>query len=231
MINFVLVTGVFFLIFILAGNHTVLSEHDWDVKPYDMRVLGKFFNKSCKPPDNPNHQLNIALVNPTFTSAAYNHAFYDFYKKYNSEIYGGENITTNLDLLTGKIPRMTTSTNLTRFVQVLPGNIEQLLPEAKICILSDADLHKGSIFYTKDTLPSQPTNLYDIIMIFHEEYVTNEIYNNLKKFVYNGGTLMALSGNPFYAQVKYNDRNQTVILIDGHGASFDGKTATKGTGK
>ncbi|MGB8034487.1 MAG: DUF4350 domain-containing protein, partial [Nitrososphaeraceae archaeon] len=39
------------------------------------------------------------------------------------------------------------------------------------------------------------SNRYDIMIIGHQEYVTQREYNNLKQFVANGGTLIVLDGN------------------------------------
>ena len=54
--------------------------------------------------------IRIALINPTFTTAAYNHAFYLFYKKY-GETLPKVNVTSDLKLLSSKVLR--TNTNLT----------------------------------------------------------------------------------------------------------------------
>ena len=41
------------------------------------------------------------------------------------------------------------------------------------------------------------TNVYDVIMLEHQEYVTQQEYDNLKRFVANGGILILLDGNVF----------------------------------
>ena len=74
-------------------------------------------------------------------------------------------------------------------------------------------------------------NAYDIIILGHQEYVTQQEYNNLKKFVANGGTMIILDGNVFYAEVKYDRNNQTVTLVKGHSWAFNGKSAWRSIGE
>jgi hypothetical protein len=111
-------------------------------------------------PENNSHTdefgkgLRIALINPTFTSAAYNNSFYVFYEK------------------NSNTPRE-----------------------------------------------------YDVIILGHQEYVTQKEYDNLMQFVRSGGTIIILDGNVFYAEVKYDRNTQTITLVKGHGWAFDGKSA------
>ena len=65
------------------------------------------------------------------------------------------------------------------------------------------------------------------IVIGHQEYVTQQEYDNLKHFVSSGGTMIILDGNIFYAEVKYNRNTHTVTLVKGHGWAFNGKSAWK----
>ncbi|MGN6708394.1 MAG: N,N-dimethylformamidase beta subunit family domain-containing protein, partial [Candidatus Nitrosocosmicus sp.] len=68
-------------------------------------------------------------------------------------------------------------------------------------------------------------NLYNILVLGHQEYVTQKEYDDLKRFVFNGGSMILLDGNIFYAEVKYNDNNNTISLVKGHGWACNGKTA------
>jgi len=68
---------------------------------------------------------------------------------------------------------------------------------------------------------------YDSILLGHNEYVSQSEYSNLRQFVANGGILILLDGNVFYAEVKYDKKNQTITLVKGHGWEFDGTTASK----
>jgi hypothetical protein len=177
-----------------------------------------------------NMKLNIGFVKPTFTVAAYNHAFYDFYLKYGPIIHKGENLTTDLNLLTSKIPdyEHTFIKGLYSFINsslvrgstiTLVDHVKQLLPRSNISIISDPAIDNGSIFN------GDGTNKYDILLFGHEEYVTQQEYDNLKRFVANGGTMILIDGNIFYAQVRYDRNNQTVTLVKGHGWAFNGKSA------
>ena len=71
------------------------------------------------------------------------------------------------------------------------------------------------------------TNAYDILLLFHNEYVTQDEYNNLKQFVSKGGTIVFIDSNIFYAQVRYDKDNRTVTLVKGHNWQFDGKSCIK----
>ena len=61
-------------------------------------------------------------------------------------------------------------------------HLKWLLPEANIDFLTDQDVHNGSLIFGKNG-----TNLYDVILLSHQEYVTQQEYGNLKRFVANGG--------------------------------------------
>lgn len=59
-------------------------------------------------PENNSHTnefgkgTRIALINPTFTSAAYNNSFYVFYEKHSNTLHG-VNVTSDLDLLSSTV--------------------------------------------------------------------------------------------------------------------------------
>ena len=186
-------------------------------------------------PDNNSHTgefgagIRIALINPTFTTAAYNHAFYVFYKKY-GETPPKVNITSDLNLLSSKV--INTDTNLrsasarSAFAMLnLLSNLKWLTQDSNITVLTDADVDEGSIF--KNIGRYSRTNAFDVIILGHQEYVTQQEYDNLKRFVSNGGTMIILDGNVFFAQVKYDKNTQTVTLMKGHGWTFNGKSAWK----
>jgi hypothetical protein len=89
-------------------------------------------------------------------------------------------------------------------------------------VLTDADADNvDSLFFNNGT------NKYDIIILGHQEYVTQQEYDNLKHFVSNGGTLVLLDGNVFVAEVKYDRDSHTITLVKGHGWAFNGKSAWK----
>ena len=47
------------------------------------------------------------------------------------------------------------------------------------------------------------SNAFDLIILGHQEYVTQKEYDTLKRFA-NGGAMLILDGNVFYTEVKYD---------------------------
>jgi hypothetical protein len=171
-------------------------------------------------------KLKIGIVENSFTGAAYrDQGFYDFYKKHRDEIKKGKDVTSDLNLLTPKIPNYSPQYDVS-ILEDFPTHLRQLFPNANVSILSDINVHEGEIFNVKDKNTSN--NAYDILILGHQEYVTQQEYSNLKTFVANGGTLIILTGNVFFTEVKYNKENNSITLVNGHGFQFDGKTARKG---
>jgi hypothetical protein len=176
----------------------------------------------------------IALIVPVFTGAAYNYAFYIFYKHFAS-VRAGENVTQHLSLLSSlvtkpkvpKIPNYAAISASAYAMRYLDRHLSLLTPKNKISVLTDIDVDSGSIFMNNN----HSTNRYDILILGHQEYVTQQEYSNLKKFVANGGTMILLDGNVFYAQVGYDRSTQTITLIKGHGWAFNGKSAWKSVGE
>jgi hypothetical protein len=165
-------------------------------------------------------KINIAFIKPSFTAAAYDNSFYDFYTLY-KDTPDKKNVTTNLKLLTSKVTSQTTDSSSSAFAMFyLSKNIKSLIPKSNIAFLTDADVDAGNIF-TKNK------DKYDILIIGHQEYVTQKEYDNLKQFVTSGGTMIILDGNIFYAEVKYDRTTHTVTLVKGHAWTFNGRSAWK----
>jgi aspartate carbamoyltransferase regulatory subunit len=171
---------------------------------------------------------NIALVAPTFTAAAYEHnSFYTFYNLY-ARTSMTTNVTSNLNLLSHKI----TNNDMLRASLVmlkLVDNLKLINPNSHITILTDADVDNGSLFNNSNR--SNNKNIYDVAILGHQEYVTQQEYDNLKKFVTNGGTMVLLDGNVFYAEVKYDPHTKTESLVKGHWWAFNGKSAWRSIGE
>jgi len=119
-------------------------------------------------------------------------------------------------------------------------NLKSITQGSNISILTDTDVDNGSIIFNSSNSNNfgrnknnnyNYNNAYDIIILGHQEYVTQQEYNNLKKFVANGGTMIILDGNVFYAEVKYDRNNRTVTLVKGHSWAFNGKSAWKSIGE
>jgi len=196
----------------------------------------------------------IAFVRPTFTEAAYQeHGFYRFYFKYGFPPFG-KNITTDLDMLTVKLPKsvpelvnrngLRNMTNITALVPIngselrdvsyddfphpqkfwLPfiDNVKKVAPNATVTVMRDEDVNDGHIFY-----PDNKTNAYAILVLFHDEYVTQQEYDNLKQFVKNGGTVIFIDGNVVYTEIRYDRDNHAITLVKGHSWEFNGKAARR----
>ena len=197
----------------------------------------------------------IAFVRPSFTEAAYSdHGFYTFYYKYKFPPFG-KKITTDLDMFTVKTPvsiperqNETGLRHLSNLTALIPLNgtelrdvsfdgspdpqkfwmpfvdhVKKAVPSAIVTVMRDEDVNDGHIFSTD----KNKTNAYDILLLFHNEYVTQDEYNNLKQFVSKGGTIVFIDSNIFYGQVRYDKDNRTVTLVKGHNWQFDGKAASR----
>ena len=197
----------------------------------------------------------IAFVRPSFTEAAYQvHGFYTFYFKYKFPPFG-KKITTDLDMFTVKTPvsiperqNETGLRHLSNLTALIPLNgtelrdvsfdgspdpqkfwmpfvdhVKKAVPSAIVTVMRDEDVNDGHIFSND----KNKTNAYDILLLFHNEYLTQDEYNNLKQFVSKGGTIVFIDSNIFYAQVRYDKDNRTVTLVKGHNWQFDGKTASR----
>ena len=167
--------------------------------------------------------LNIAYIKPTFTAAAYYKSFYKFYFLYSSiPLHARKNVTTDLRLLSSHVANLTTRSSSVSLIDYLPKHLSTSLPNSNYHVLTDADVDNGaSIFFVNGT------NKYDILILGHQEYVTQQEYDNLKHFVANGGTMILMDGNVFYAEVKYDRNTHTITLVKGHGWAYNGRSAWK----
>jgi hypothetical protein len=180
--------------------------------------------------------LRIAFVKPSFTYAAYQlNGFYTFYQKARELPNDTANVITadDLNLLTVKVsegpylnyrddptdtPRIPSQQNyydkLRELVEDKADDSENIAIDIED--ITDKDVHEGAIF------DSDGNNIYDVLFLFHQEYVTQAEYDNLMKFVVqNGGTIVFNDANIFAAEVKYDDINNNVTLVRGHGWAYD----------
>ena len=167
--------------------------------------------------------MDIAVVSPSFTAAAYNdHNFYSFYRKYGNVSYA-TNITSDLGMLNASVSR---SAGRSAFAMLeLVRNLKWATPQSNITVITDADVDSDGIFLKNGS------NGYDVVILGHQEYVTQREYDNFKRFVSNGGTMIILDGNVFYAEVNYDNSTETIRLVKGHGWAFNGKSAWKSIGE
>jgi hypothetical protein len=141
---------------------------------------------------NNDRENKIAFVAPTFTAAAYDSSFYRFYAAY-KDVRRGVNITTDVNLLTSKVRDQPFTEIKSKYVGL--GSI--------ISVITDQDVHEWFIFTRHISvennnmgwISSEDHNVYDVLLLGHQEYVRQQEYTNLKHFVANGGTLIILDGN------------------------------------
>jgi len=162
--------------------------------------------------------VKIAVVMPTFTAAAYNNAFYVFYTKYEN-VSHGINITKDLNLLSSRVTNEPSDSASGFSMLYLLGNLKWTRPSSDITFLTDQDVDAGALFRENGS------NAFDVIILGHQEYVTEKEYDSIKQFVGDGGTMIILDGNVFYAQVKYDRNTHNVTLVKGHSWAFNGKSA------
>jgi hypothetical protein len=166
-------------------------------------------------------ETKIGFVLPTFTMSAYgSNAFYTFYKKY-AQVNENEFVTSDIDSLSPSLRNSTDSFNSKKALGIhhLRDYTSSLLPNAHLTYLADQDIHNGFIFAQDNS------NFYDILILGHSEYVTQQEYHNFKKFVENGGTIILFDANVFYTEVEYDSINNKISLVKGHSWSFDGEKA------
>lgn len=179
------------------------------------------------------YNKTIAFIEPTFTYAAYQKgSFYDFYDKYQRLTDAvNKTIKTDLDMLKNKPiphgpfqyfndPKGYLSIPYIDYFKVLQAHVKLVNPF--ITKLTDVDVHEGKIFQANGS------NAYDVLFMFHNEYVTASEYSNLRRFVSNGGTIVFTDANILFAEVSYNKINDSITLVKGHYWKFvDGEGATR----
>ena len=181
--------------------------------------------------------LRVAFVKPSFTFAAYQlNGFYNFYDKAPDQAEGTTNVTTDLNLLRVRIPDgpylyykddpfdSPRIPSQQQYYNTLRELVEEKASSQNLAIdiadITDKEVHEGSIF------DSAGNNVYDVLFLFHQEYVTQAEYDNLKKFVVqNGGTIVFNDANVFTTEVKYDSAINTVTLVRGHGWAYNGISA------
>jgi parallel beta-helix repeat protein len=181
----------------------------------------------------------VALIENKFTHAAYqNGSFYNFYAKYSPQLYGNSSsylddkwrnftVSTDLSLLKdrpvpdGPFPYYRYPEYLTVPYKFLYDFVFQNVKKytSDVTNLTDVDVHEGEIFHPGGE------NAYDVLFLFHNEYVTQTEYDNLNRFVTNGGAIVFTQANALFAEVSYNKTTNSISLVKGHSWEFDGNTA------
>lgn len=94
----------------------------------------------------------------------------------------------------------------------VPGNVQ-------IADITDKEVDSDLIF------SQNGSNAYNVLFLFHQEYVTQKEYHNLEKFVQNGGVIVFNDANILTTEVSYDKSNNTVTLVEGHTWKYDGRSA------
>jgi len=198
---------------IMVHSFDNTGNENWD----ESMINSERTKKSLEAIKDESGQSRIAFVEPTFTNAAYNEdSFYFFYSKYQNVPIDQE-IATDLNLMTGDIPFESDY----EYFESIFNLVKQSTPNSIVSIIGDEEIHDGMIF------KNNGSNAYNVLILLHNEYVTQAEYDNLKKFLINGGSIILLNGNVFYAQVLYDKESCTVTLVKGHDWEFDGKSVRK----
>ena len=239
-------TGVYRILAHVMDNQ---GNNNWTEVKIFVPFLSNSTGRAADVQGSPLQVPKIAIVNPTFTEAAYSrHAFYTFYGKY-SFIPIQKDVKTDLDMLNPYIQyryneyinphRSVDIANLSLhtptdhgndYILSLASHLRKIMPHALITIIRDEDINNGYIFTSNDAGKknnNSKNNAYDLLILAHDEYATQTMYNNYKRFVSNGGSILALDGNIFYAEIKYNKNNNTITFVKGHSWQFDGKSAKR----
>jgi hypothetical protein len=163
--------------------------------------------------------LNIAIVRATFTDAAYDKSLYMFYEIYEDQIKKSDNASFSkyTDLLSSRITK--NPANWSGIDQIV-NHLKWLTPNSNIDVLGDQDIDNGTLLFNQ-----KGANNYDVIILEHQEYVSQKEYDNLRKYVSGGGLLVLLAGNVFFGEVEYDQSTNTITLAKGHGFTFDGESA------
>ncbi len=126
------------------------------------------------------NKIKIGMVKPAFTDTAYNNTFYLFYFKHD-DVPSKVNVTKDLDLLNSKIPYRQNGTITSVYSMLhLIKDMKGIPYGNQVSILIDAEVHKGK------KLTINP-KFIQYINLGHQEYVSQKEYDNLKRFVSNGG--------------------------------------------
>jgi hypothetical protein len=124
-------------------------------------------------------------------------------------------------LLSSKVTNEPSSSASGFAMLYLLGNLKWIRPDSNIAFFTDQDVDAGSVFQ------GNGSNAYDVVILGHQEYVTQREYDNFKQFVGDGGTMIILDGNVFYAEVKYDSNTGNITLVKGHGWAFNGVSSWK----
>lgn len=171
--------------------------------------------------------ISIAVVEPVFTSTPYSQypfgSFYAFYRTYHATT---GNITTNLQWLNTSVKSGLKYASgwghtlpLYEFFRSSAARSCGLFLGKNVIVISDINVTQGALFR------SSGSRMFDVVVIGHEEYLTQFEYDQMRLFVATGGKLISMSANSFFVKVTYNPVTGAETLVAGHGWAFNGVTA------
>ncbi|MBI3858675.1 MAG: hypothetical protein HY296_00325 [Thaumarchaeota archaeon] len=191
--------------------------------------------------------VRVTYVKPVFTISPYfrsyvngtnllfvngSGSFYSFYE-YASRVFNSQSesqvsssngmppprfITTNLEMLSSKVVLDKWTEVGDNFTEspILLETLTSIVPSVKT--ITDIDVNEGALF-------SNGIRTTDVLVLGHEEYVTDFEYSQFAEFVATGGKIVAVDGNTFYAKVNYSAQTNMETFVAGHGLEFNGTAA------
>jgi len=210
------------LLILLMGNIAPIG-HVSAITHQGCAITGSDLSETCILRLN---QTRIAVVRSVFTTTPYSsHSYASFYSFYNLANQSGVSscTTANLNMLNTSVVDTwgRWGAGLQQFVNqsIAHGYFSNRTTH----VLTDIQVDGGALF------SSSGQRNFDVVIIGFSEYVTAREYSYYKHFVATGGKLIVLSASSFVAEVAYNPHTNTERLVRGHGWSFDGTTACRGT--
>ena len=151
----------------------------------------------------------VVLIKPVFTMTPYGNyqsSFYKFYANPVNTAWLSTQVSENWYGADEGISKFLNSTTARGWGL---GDVQ---------VMSDVAVDRGALF----TLGARN---FDTLILGHEEYVTQNEYDQFRQFVATGGRLIVLSGNTFQALVRYDPSSKVETYVTGHDWNFDGNSA------
>jgi len=149
----------------IVDNNEIIAKQDLNKENFP----DGFLNRESK-------IIDIAFMLPSFTMAAYDDSFYNFFRSH-SDIQAGQYVSVDIHLLSPQVPSGIDSMNNHKSITLhkIRDHLSFLLPSSNFNDLDDKMIDERLIF------EANGANIYDIIILVHQEYVTQVEYSNFKK--------------------------------------------------
>lgn len=176
--------------------------------------------------------LRVGYVNPVFTITPYWHSywngtsdgcFYSFYAYAARTLLPSDPyaiMKSHLDWLSCKVvfnqtAELPSTYNSSLFI---PNLLSILRQNFTLGVVDDVGVNNGELF-------SNGARRYDVLVLSHEEYVTDSEFAQFQQFVASGGRIVAVDGNTFYARVNYSASSNVETYVVGHDYIYNGTAA------